>query len=226
MKGRKVSGRPFRRPYHFVDARLLISATGWKCCKPRVLTFDEFLAIPPCTTGKHYSLHDTPNPEPVHPSTTTQNDPPPPKPMSTTNGALTSAYVPRVPRLPQPAAPAKAPPPPDSESDDASLSVPPNTTCRRRGCNEVSAVKPSSQERDSEECIYHPGQALFHEGSKGWTCCKRRVLEFDEFMKIEGCKRRKRHLFIGSGKKGENEETLSDVRYEKTWSSSTLVAVY
>jgi hypothetical protein len=33
------------------------------------------------------------------------------------------------------------------------------------------------------------------------------VLEFDEFMKIEGCKTKDRHLFVGSGKKrGANGE--------------------
>jgi hypothetical protein len=58
--------------------------------------------------------------------------------------------------------------------------------------------------------VYHPGVPLFHEGSKGWTCCKRRVLEFDEFMKIEGCKTKKRHLFVGKSKPvGEEKvETL------------------
>jgi len=65
--------------------------------------------------------------------------------------------------------------------------------------------------RDDEECIYHPGQALFHEGSKGWTCCKRRVLEFDEFMKIAGCKKKKRHLFVGKGK-AAGEAKLETVR--------------
>jgi len=54
--------------------------------------------------------------------------------------------------------------------------------------------------RHEEECVYHPGVPLFHEGSKGWTCCKRRVLEFDEFMKIEGCKRRNRHCYVGKKK--------------------------
>jgi hypothetical protein len=29
---------------------------------------------------------------------------------------------------------------------------------------------------------------------QGYLCCKRRVLEFDEFLKIEGCKTG-RHLF-------------------------------
>lgn len=60
--------------------------------------------------------------------------------------------------------------------------------------------------------MHHPGQALFHEGSKGWTCCKRRVLEFDEFMKIEGCKTKRKHLFVGSKKDTGTEEAVSAVR--------------
>ena len=66
--------------------------------------------------------------------------------------------------------------------------------------------------REDEQCVHHPGQALFHEGSKGWTCCKRRVLEFDEFMKIEGCKTKKRHLFVGKKKDPGREESVSEVR--------------
>lgn len=60
--------------------------------------------------------------------------------------------------------------------------------------------------------MHHPGQALFHEGSKGWTCCKRRVLEFDEFMRIEGCRKKPRHLFVGSGKK-QGEEIVASIKY-------------
>ena len=56
--------------------------------------------------------------------------------------------------------------------------------------------------------MHHPGAPIFHEGSKGWSCCKRRVMEFDQFMKIEGCKTKDRHLFVGSGKKKEGEEKL------------------
>jgi hypothetical protein len=52
---------------------------------------------------------------------------------------------------------------------------------------------------------YLPGrkQGTFHRGSndlsinlacQGYLCCKRRVLEFEEFLKIEGCKTG-RHLF-------------------------------
>ena len=32
--------------------------------------------------------------------------------------------------------------------------------------------------------------------SKGYSCCKKRVLEFDQFLTLEGCKR-SRHMFVG-----------------------------
>jgi len=46
-------------------------------------------------------------------------------------------------------------------------------------------------------------------------------LEFDEFMKIEGCQTKERHLFVGSGKRKDKdgrivdggEERLESVRY-------------
>ena len=59
--------------------------------------------------------------------------------------------------------------------------------------------------------MHHPGQPVFHEGSKGWSCCKRRVLEFDEFLRIPGCKEKTRHLFVGQAK-APGEEKVESVR--------------
>lgn len=42
---------------------------------------------------------------------------------------------------------------------------------------------------------FHPGVAIFHEGSKGYSCCSRKVLEFDQFLKLPGCKKGK-HRFL------------------------------
>lgn len=53
---------------------------------------------------------------------------------------------------------------------------------------------------------------MFHEGSKGWTCCKRRVLEFEEFMRIEGCRQKDKHLFVGTGSNEEEENIILNVR--------------
>lgn len=63
--------------------------------------------------------------------------------------------------------------------------------------------------------MHHPGHPIFHEGSKGWSCCKKRVLDFDEFMQIAGCKSKAKHMFVGSGKKAgaSGEKALDTVRY-------------
>lgn len=122
-----------------------------------------------------------------------------------------------------PTTPVAAAPEPESETDDDDLPIPSNATCRRRGCNETY----KAQTRECESCVYHPGTAIFHEGSKGWSCCKRRVLEFDEFMRIAGCKTRKRHCFVGKKKDANAEELVQIVRsdfYQTT--SNVIVSIF
>ena len=176
-----------------------------------MLTFDEFLTIPPCTVGKHSTVDDTPLPPPKEIS-----EEPKLKPVA--NGSLAESPIPiptsRMPTAQPNARPTASPAPPESDSDEPDTTVPPNTPCKRRGCGYTSPSDLSKYNRDEENCIYHPGQALFHEGSKGWTCCKKRVLEFDEFMKIPGCKERPRHCFIGKkGAKRKGDGSGDD--YEK-----------
>jgi len=74
--------------------------------------------------------------------------------------------------------------------------VTPGTLCRRNGCKTVYVSDAVNRQGDGEGtvCTYHPAPPIFREGSKGYLCCKRRVLEFDEFLKISGCKTG-RHLF-------------------------------
>lgn len=109
-----------------------------------------------------------------------------------------------VPTPPKPSTPV----PDEPESDDPSLEIPANVTCRRKACG---VSYDASISRDDEKCVHHPGQPIFHEGSKGWSCCKKRVLEFDEFLKIPGCSEKKRHLFVGKGKPA-GEEKVESVR--------------
>ncbi|KAJ5140170.1 hypothetical protein N7448_003578 [Penicillium atrosanguineum] len=172
---------------------------GWKCCKPRVLTFEEFLAIPPCTTGKHSTVDDTPAPEP---------------PKLPERPAISPAIPPPTP----PAAPL-----PEPDSDDPDLEIPANATCRRKGCGSTYT---GSTARDEEKCTHHPGHPVFHEGSKGWSCCKRRVLEFDQFLKIPGCTEKTRHMFVGKAKP-PGEEKVDTVRNDFYQTSSSVnVSLY
>ncbi|RMD39233.1 hypothetical protein DV735_g5899, partial [Chaetothyriales sp. CBS 134920] len=200
----KGCGKVFTDPeepcvYHPGPPEFHEGQKGWKCCKPRVLTFDEFLVIPPCTTGKHSTVDDTPKEE--KPRLNEQDLPqdnaavPVTKPIATSVGGLASALSisglgapgrSAIPTMTATTASAPPPPPPpqaEEDSDEEGVEIPAGATCKRRKCGKSHDPKIA---RSEEKCVYHPGQPLFHEGSKGWTCCKRRVLEFEEFMKIQG----------------------------------------
>lgn len=159
--------------------------------------------IPPCTTGTHSTTDKPPQLE----EKPQQDD----AALAQKIDALNAATPSRAPIPTAQHAPTPPPPAPESEDDDPSLEIADGVGCKRRACG---ATYKKGSSRDDEECVHHPGVPIFHEGSKGYSCCKRRVLEFDQFMKIEGCKTKSRHLFVGSGKKdgANSEEAVSNVR--------------
>ncbi|KAH9845503.1 chord-domain-containing protein [Teratosphaeria destructans] len=181
-----------------------------RCCKPRVLTFDEFMTIPPCTTGKHSAVDDTPVEEPKPTEQEVEARIAAQKPKEG-NGAPPA--IARNPVTAQPPRPAASPAPPEDDDDEPGVEVKEGATCKRRGCG----VSYTGGDRAGEQCIHHPGQALFHEGSKG-------VLEFDEFMKIPGCKTKDRHLFVGKKKDPDAEEKVLEVRNDFYQTATTVIA--
>jgi len=103
-----------------------------------------------------------------------------------------------------------APPAPTEkveEEDDLEATVPKGTPCQRAGCKVAFVSNEENRIGDGPgaTCVYHPGAPVFHEGSKGYFCCKRRVLEFEEFLKIEGCVEG-RHLFARKSKGDQTEQ--------------------
>lgn len=38
-----------------------------------------------------------------------------------------------------------------------------------------------------DACRYHPGTPYFHDAYKGWSCCKKKSVDFTEFLNIKGC---------------------------------------
>ncbi|KAI8969841.1 chord-domain-containing protein [Pilobolus umbonatus] len=185
---------------------------GWSCCKKRVSDFDEFLQIPGCTLGKHST-------EAVA------------KPMKTEEKKMEASHVTdegvevygkkEAPVVVAPVKKEEKPKAPEvEEQDDESLPVPEGTICKRRGCGGVYKDNATSRGDGPEaKCVYHPGAPIFHEGSKGWSCCPRKVLDFDEFLKIGGCKEGK-HLFVGS--QNQSEE-LVDCRFDWYQTQTTVI---
>ncbi|KAI5853121.1 HSP20-like chaperone [Morchella snyderi] len=182
---------------------------GWQCCKPRVLTFDEFLQIPPCSIGKHSTTAPTLAPAQTSgPGASGQKHTevaPPPE----TNPDGTEIYGSEHKPAPRPVA---APPPQQEkkekplEQDEAGAALSAGAKCKRSGCDAV--YDGGSRDNEDGRCVFHPGVPIFHEGSKGYSCCKRRVLEFDQFLKLAGCATN-RHLFVGAPKPVDAEELVT-----------------
>jgi hypothetical protein len=166
------------------------------------------MTIPPCTTGRHSTVDDTPVEAPKATA-----------PVDET--AATPSLPPPAPRVPiaQPT-PTQAPQASttegeandEEEEDDPNTPIPANATCKRKSCNK--SHNNEATRSDQEICQHHSGVPIFHEGSKGWTCCKRRVLDFDEFLVIPGCKTKHRHLFVGKKKDETKEEELNTIRHD------------
>ncbi|XP_037082848.1 cysteine and histidine-rich domain-containing protein 1-like [Pollicipes pollicipes] len=55
--------------------------------------------------------------------------------------------------------------------------------CYNRGCG--SKYNPDENKQDS--CTYHPGAPFFHDAYKGWSCCKKKTVDFTEFLNTKGC---------------------------------------
>jgi len=187
---------------------------SWSCCntlnKP-VLDFDEFMAIGGCTRGVHSV--DAPKVQPSAASSTPSRS----LTMSeSTNGKETYTMASARNPPPRPAersvvTPTASPASTKKvEEDDLEAVVPKGTPCKRAGCKATFASNEENRTGDGPGtmCVYHPGAPIFHEGSKGYFCCKRRVLEFEEFLKIEGCTEG-RHLFARKSNPNQSEEAVN-----------------
>eukprot|EP01098_Paradermamoeba_levis_P005493 TRINITY_DN2311_c0_g1_i1.p2 TRINITY_DN2311_c0_g1~~TRINITY_DN2311_c0_g1_i1.p2 ORF type:complete len:102 (-),score=16.74 TRINITY_DN2311_c0_g1_i1:621-926(-) len=55
--------------------------------------------------------------------------------------------------------------------------------CTRNGCNQQF----TEEDNTDDSCRFHPGVPVFHEGLKGWSCCPKRMTNFDDFLNYPGC---------------------------------------
>lgn len=191
--------------YHTGDPVFHEGLKSWSCCsdvnKP-VMEFEQFMALQGCNQGVHLEHVPTQPALPKAPPNTTL------KLTASEDGKeaySTKSILP--PKSSTSLSPSPKPEPIIVEEDDLTIPVYPGTTCKRKGCFTVFVSDGASRTGEGEGtvCMYHPMPPIFHEGSKGYLCCKRRVLEFDEFLKIGGCKQG-RHLFAPKSKMPTAEE--------------------
>ncbi|XP_018011056.1 cysteine and histidine-rich domain-containing protein 1 [Hyalella azteca] len=55
--------------------------------------------------------------------------------------------------------------------------------CYNKGCGQ----KFNLDENSKDACIHHPGEPIFHDADKSWSCCKKRSKDFTEFLSMPGC---------------------------------------
>jgi len=150
---------------------------GWKCCDRKTIDFDEFLRYETCTVGRHVPKIDKPKP------IVTESQIPAPIVSGTGVEVYKNPNAEKTTHS-KPVAPVEEPTPPPKEIPDSPDAViPVGAPCLHRNCTS-KFVDDNSRK---EECIYHPGTPLFHEGSKGYSCCRKMTLIFEEFLTMEGC---------------------------------------
>ncbi|EFP90130.1 hypothetical protein PGT21_032913 [Puccinia graminis f. sp. tritici] len=214
---------------------------SWSCCKEMnkpVMEFDQFMKIEGCATGVH-SLE-----KPVV-QTTPAAQVELKESSVDANGTMTFTTVDQtMPALMpthqttqdvfQPIKPEQAIesqpviPKPELQDDPESI-VTEGSKCKRLACGITwhGLGNCKRGELDKEECTYHPGTPVFHEGSKGYSCCKRRVLDFDDFLRLRGCKKSS-HLFTevsGSTMNDQEESVESRFDFYQT-PTSVIVSIF
>lgn len=182
---------------------------SWSCCnetnKP-VLDFDDFVKIPGCTTAERHTDAKPKTSTPV--STSDNKDAVPLKLARQSDGSEVYGTAQKKVDLPTAVAQSGASNTQVVEEDDLAVPVAEGTKCQRKGCDHAFISEDASRtgNQPTADCHFHPAPPLFREGSKGYLCCKRRVLEFDEFLKIPGCTKGK-HLFVPKTTPEQSTET-------------------
>jgi len=182
---------------------------GWGCCKKRVVDFDEFLAIPGCAFGKHKPT------EKKEPKKIVETQAPDNSITVQSEGGIETYTDTKAAISSKPISKETTPLPEVEIPDPLDAVIPKGAQCTHFGCKETFKGDSSR----TELCLHHTLPPIFHEGSKGWICCKTRALEWAEFEKILGCTEGK-HKFL----KDKSKITVRNDFYQTK--DSVIVSFY
>ncbi|KAF5299223.1 hypothetical protein FQA39_LY02396 [Lamprigera yunnana] len=180
---------------------------GWSCCSKKCTDFTEFLNIKGCTVSSHSNIKP-PEPEKrqehydkeveiveIKPIIRTQQRPSIDTPMVTIKPEITLSLQQSLENMKTF----------EEKLISNSNEILIGTACQNSGC---MAQFEGSQSND-DECTYHSGSPIFHEGMKYWSCCQRKTTDFDVFLNQVGCQIGK-HKWV---KEGSGTE-LVDCRWD------------
>ncbi|EFN63764.1 Cysteine and histidine-rich domain-containing protein 1 [Camponotus floridanus] len=175
---------------------------GWSCCSKKCTDFTEFLNIKGCTKSKHS------NEKPAEPE-----KPPIDKCKLDEVIEVVSKPVFNGVSLPRPAF--------DTAQLVLSPTISPALLEQIKGLTAIESDKPIEGKiqigqrcqnnsckgtykgitSDEEICHYHPGEPIFHEGMKYWSCCQKKTTEFSVFLDQPGCTQGKHIWFTKNSEK-------------------------
>ncbi|CAE1232568.1 CHORDC1 [Acanthosepion pharaonis] len=188
----------------------------WSCCNKSSVDFTVFLDIPGCTKGRH-----NPTPPTKEVSKSVEKEPltvrlpkpkdPPPRPSE--DEPITKLKMTVLDNLKEKLnnlmADLKIN---DKRGDSNDITI--GTPCQNSSCKQSY----EGEHSNSQICVYHSGQAVFHEGLKYWSCCERKTTDFSSFLDQPGCETGK-HVW-----KKQVATTASQCRYD--WhQTGTMVTV-
>jgi len=168
---------------------------GWTCCDKKCTDFTEFLNTPGCTKGQHSNVKPE-EPESITGKIGEANNIELPQ-VQVSNSGPRESLESKI-QLPRPdfdKAPlirikptiakslAEAAKTLETVTAGSTQEIVIGEPCKNRGCKKTYTGEPSK----SNECVYHPGVPVFHEGLKFWSCCQRRTTDFNAFLNQEGC---------------------------------------
>jgi len=150
----------------------------WSCCEAhKAYDFDDFQAIPTCSTGRHTSEEKRLFCKPV--SQTVDNIALTPAQIETQKAQGVTMLVDDGVR--------RTGPREFEGARQAQKIVDGMATCRNFGCGIKFKV---DENTDETACVYHKGGPVFWDTYKYWSCCpEQKKYEFDDFAAVVGCMR-------------------------------------
>eukprot|EP00056_Hartaetosiga_gracilis_P015332 m.241597 g.241597 ORF g.241597 m.241597 type:complete len:310 (-) comp23802_c0_seq1:100-1029(-) len=159
---------------------------GWSCCKKRFCDFGEFLSHPGCAFGKHTDVKEENDVDanatlkelaqaPVDRLSLEQK-----QKDASMRDTTSKVDVPVSVTASSEKALAKL----QAKKSEATNELKVGQPCTRNACKGTYEGETSNE----EDCVHHPGEPVFHEGYKYWSCCpKKKTIDFDEFLEMKGC---------------------------------------
>jgi len=170
---------------------------GWSCCSRRVVNFDDLFTITGCQNGFHKTEDKTlPNYfiKPSNEGMSKESESKEGVELYKTQGdsIITKASTSSKPSYKIPAFVPKKVEEASEEEDPVDAPIEQGTSCLHYCCKATYKGESSR----TENCVYHKGEPIFHEGSKYWSCCKKpKCAEFEEMLRIPGCTTGKHKFF-------------------------------